>query len=256
MPDMLLAARNDGLPEELQAAVTAHLGQCHSCAALSADLDSPEMLQFSPRQAAALRDRVFGALPKKEKSRAGWFWWVLPVPVAALLLVGIFYQPATAPPKIVQTKPVPEAPLLVLTKPPVRLPAAAVLLFRSGEDASQSPFLRAIAAFRSDNFEEAARLLLPLVKNPGEPAETHFYLGVSLLFAERYNEAIAALDKAASLSQGELARDAAWYLALGHYLRKDNAAAAATLQPLCRLAGAHQAEACAAVSKLSTPPAR
>lgn len=255
-PSLLLAAQTDVVPEQVQTAVRSHLERCPFCQGLLRDLAAPEFTGLTDETRQSIRARIPTAEPQRRAQRNWWLWAA--VPVAASLVIGLFYL-RTLGPKFDEVAVLPEAEapapaeqasaLLKLTKPAIQLPAAA-LLFRGGEERGQDALLEGIAAFRRDDYPAAARLLGRAAKQQPGIAEAHFYLGVSLLFLERSAEARAALERAEAVAEGDLARDAAWYLAIAHYASGDKKAAARSLEKVCREAGARQDEACRAFAEM------
>lgn len=256
-PGLLLAAQSDAVTEQVQTAVRSHLEQCPFCQGLLRDLAEPEFTGLTDATRKSIRARIPSAEPQRRAKRNWWLWAA--VPVAASLVTGFFYL-RTAVPPVEDVAAVPEAAapappdqasaLLKLTKPAIQLPAAA-LVFRGGEEGGEGALLEGIAAFRRDDYAEAARLLERAAKQQPEIAEAHFYLGVSLLFLERNAEARASLERAEAVAEGDLARHTAWYLAMAHYINGDKKAAARCLQRVCSEAGARQDEACRAFAELS-----
>lgn len=255
-PGLLLAAQSDAVPERVQAVVRSHLKQCPFCQGLLRDLAEPEFTVLTDETRQSIRARIPNTEPQRRAKRNRWLW--VAVPVAASLVIGFFYLRTAAPP-VEEVAAVPEAAapappeqastLLKLTKPAIQLPAAA-LLFRGGGEGGEDALLEGIAAFRRDDYAEAARLLERAAKQHPETAEVHFYLGVSLLFLTRNVEARASFERAEALAEGDLARDVTWYLAIARYASGDRKAAARSLESLCREAGTHQDEACRAFAEL------
>lgn len=258
-PSLLLAVRTEAIPEQVRQAVLAHLERCPSCQTLARDLAAEE-LSGLPDEA---RERIRAGIPREEPRRRaairGWWVWA-GIPVAASLVIGflLFRSPAPRPDQPAGTStaaaPAPaertSSPLR-LTKPPIQLPATALLFRGGGEAAGENALLEGMAAFRRDDYATAARLLRRAAKQEPRVAEAHFYLGVSLLFLERNSEAAAALESAEAIAEGELAREAAWYLAIALHARGDRQAAARSLEKLCRMPGARHEEACRALADMA-----
>ena len=244
-PALLVAAQSDALPAEWSEAVKAHLAGCPLCRSLAQDLLDEELAGLSEARKAAIWARA----ARRQPRRRAWWWAALPV-AAALAIAVVYVRKPDAPAAPVTQAPVTQAPAApkppALTKPPIYLPASA-LVFR-GEEA-EDPLLAAMGAFRKDDYADAARRLRQVAQEQPETAEAHFYLGVSLLFLDRDREALGALERAHKLAEGPLAREAAWYLAVAHWRLGGREAAARTLEPLCRAAGAHQQEACGILSE-------
>ena len=98
----------------------------------------------------------------------------------------------------------------MLEKAAIKVPAAAVLLYRSDAESDKN-FLNELAAalepYRMDDYAEAARRLDVLAKKYPKYAEPHYYLGVSRLFSGENEAALGALNAArplADVGRGEL----------------------------------------------------
>jgi predicted Zn-dependent protease len=140
--------------------------------------------------------------------------------------------------------------VLVLEKPPVTMPLAAVLIWRSESRTAQDQYLaalgNALTAYRADDFAQAARRLQVLARDH-PTAEVRFYLGVCRIFLGHEDLAIAELGQARKLAQPALAREATWYLAVAYERAGRPDAAAAELATLCGEEGERQAKACEAL---------
>jgi TolA-binding protein len=140
---------------------------------------------------------------------------------------------------------------LELTKPPVKLTAAALLL---RGDATSGRFVDDIAnalnAYRAGRYEEATRELAALQPRYPRSVEIPFYAGVSRLMLADAPAAVRALESARALNDDTVADEAAWYLAVA-YERSGNAdRARPLLGALCRGSSAYVARACAAAETL------
>lgn len=248
-PDVLAASRFDVLPEELSAATKRHLETCLRCRRLVAEMDDPELNRLGADGERRIRARI----PAGHRVETRLCWWVPALAAAAVLLAVLLAPrpsrpPQPTPPAVTKAEPAkPREYLLALSKPPVRLAAAEVLVFR-GEDAAP-PLVRALQAYRADNYAEAVRLLEPAAKARDATPEAGFYLGVSLLHLNRPAEAARVLE-AARGGDLDLARDRTWFLAVAHERNGDRAKALALLRELCAGEGLHRAESCAAAESM------
>lgn len=149
--------------------------------------------------------------------------------------------------------PPPSAFALVLQKAAIKIPAAAVLIYRSDRKDSQA-FLKDLAAalepYRRDDYAEAARDLAPLAGKYPNAAEPAFYLGVSQLFLNQNEAAIASLQMARRRGGETLRDDASWYLALALERAGKPEDARREVEALCSRAGQYKDQACAAVPEL------
>jgi tetratricopeptide (TPR) repeat protein len=261
-PEMLLAARAGVLPEESGAGVAAHLASCPACRALSEDLADDELSKLTARERDRIRARVLAAAGVRSAARWRWFW--RPVPVAAMVILAVaagawiwLSRPARPPARIevAAERSVPRLPaVLRLEKPPVKLPAAAALIWRGQGAPAQQEFLKefgaALGPYRAGDYREAASRLEALSKKYPKAAEPHFYLGVCRLFLACNEEAVTALEQAKRLAEGALQQDAAWYLGIACLRAGRARQGTSELRGLCAGAGEYQARACAVVEEL------
>lgn len=257
-PEMLLAARAGVLPEESGAKVEAHAANCPWCRALRENLTEEELSKLTPREREHIRKRV---LEQAGARGAGWRWFLRPAPVAALAMLAVagglwiyVTRPASRSGGAVEPAVVKPPDVLRLEKPPVKLPAAAALLWRGQAAPAEEEFLTAFGAavepYRAGDYREAVSRLEALAQRYPNSAEAQFYLGVSRLFLERNQEAVRALAEAKRLAAGTQAQDAAWYLGIA-WLRAGGAEQGATeLRGLCSGAGEYKVRACAALKEL------
>jgi hypothetical protein len=151
--------------------------------------------------------------------------------------------------------PTPAIPgVLEMDKPAVKISARHALLFR-GETNANDSFLAdsagAFTAYKGDRYEDAAKQFDELARKYPHAAEPLFYRGVSLLMLDRAGDAIEPLKEARPLADGELVRDAEWYLVLAYHHAGQVDQARAALRPICAATGAYAARACAALRELT-----
>jgi len=142
----------------------------------------------------------------------------------------------------------------VLSKAAVKVPAAAVLTFRTGsEDARAflSELASALEPYRKDDFAEAARRLEPLARKYRESAEARLYLGVSRLFLDEPLVALASLEAGRRFADDALRDDVSWYLALAFDRAGRVDDARQELRALCLRPGEYQKRACASLDELN-----
>ena len=157
------------------------------------------------------------------------------------------HSPAANPPPAAATP----AGNLVLQKAAIKIPAAAVLLYRSDRKDSQA-FLQDLAAalepYRRDDYAEAARLLAPLTSKYPDASEPVFYLGVSQLFLNQNEAAIESLRLAHRRGDATLRDDASWYLAVALDRAGKTQDARVEVEALCGRAGVYKDQACTALT--------
>ncbi|MBI3694578.1 MAG: hypothetical protein HY238_07025 [Acidobacteria bacterium] len=210
-PDLLLAAREGVLPEEIGAGVVAHLAECSLCRALERDLADPGLAAPSSRQEKRIRARVRRVAGERPKRR----WVLFAIPAAAVAALCFVFLVPRGP----RPAPAPPAPATRagLEKPAVNLPVASALVWRGAGEEPQKliqELNEALEPYRVDQYEESVRRLAAFAVRHPKSAEAHFYLGVSLLFLDRKAEAAVALEKAKERAEGPLAAQAAKYLEL------------------------------------------
>ncbi|RMG49570.1 MAG: hypothetical protein D6723_13490 [Acidobacteria bacterium] len=106
---------------------------------------------------------------------------------------------------------------MVIPKAPYQPPEQPGRLRGEGRG---SPFQRAMAAYRQNDFAAAAQQLEAVTRLNPSHAPAYFYWGVSLLLADRSREAIFPLKRAIRLGNGTLREQSHYYLALA-YLKTD-----------------------------------
>jgi cytochrome c-type biogenesis protein CcmH/NrfG len=272
-PEMLRAAQEGVLPGGVQSLVAAHVEQCRVCRLLVEALDDPSMAGLTSQEQLRVGRSVRAKTAKAARHgfRFGWAWRApIPVSVGALFLLmasawWVLREPVSPPSSaraVVEPagSPIRTTPsAFTLEKAAVRLPAAAVLVWRGDPDADPERASRdlssALEPYQRDEFSDAARRLTEVTRQHPKSAGAHFYLGVSDLFLQREVEAIAALETAKRLagSDAVLAEETAWYLALAYQNTGQREAAARELRPLCEAKGTLATRACAGLQELAVP---
>lgn len=258
-PELVSAAGQGVLPARLAGAVTRHVEQCAPCRALQRDLAALEPVGPTAEERRRIEERIEQAVGRRwwtavaagsswrwalaaaaavlvVAAVAGGRWWLTPAPVAT---------PARLPWPTGPTAPV--AAQYPLEKPPVRVPLAAVLVWRGASSAGQDRHLaelgEALVPYQADDFAEAARRLQALTARRTDP-EADFYLGVCRLFLADHAGAVAALRRARAAGAPAMATDASWYLGMAYLSAGQHREAATEFRDLCAAGGAHQAAAC------------
>ena len=264
-PDLLMAARSGILTQSAEA-VQHHILICPICSQLSKDLSEHEYPGASDDEDKRMRARWRGLDQPARRS----IWRPLAAVAAAVLLAAgglgmwlarrsVQQQTAEVVPPPVQ---IPSGSLntsrfvLPFEKAPIKIPAAAVLLYRSDAGSSQA-FLNDLAAalkpYRADDYAEASRRLENLSRKYPNSPEAHFYLGVSQLFLNDNTHAVDSLQAARRLTD-ESSRDSiSWYLIValdrdGRYWQARTEASS-----LCAQAGEYKQKACAAAAEMKRP---
>lgn len=261
-PDLLVAAES-GMPVESAECVRRHLAACPICQQLLQDLKGYEFLLSEEED-----QRIRGKLPQISPRAS--FWKPIPIAIAAALLLGLAglwtFWPSTTPKGIpatsqtAQSSPIDKtpsnpSPVLKLEKAPVKVPAAAVLLYRNGGSADKAylqDFAAALEPYRADNYAESAVRLQALSTRYPKSAEAFFYLGVSQLFLNQEAKALDSLKAAKPLADESLQDDVSWYLAVALERSGEPQEARNEVDHLCSRAGDYKEEACRAVVEMKS----
>lgn len=271
-PELLQAARSGVLPPETGKDIHQHLEGCRLCQSVVADLEAMDNEDLDSAVRKRIWKRMQPAITGQNaatdvRGRPWWNLWLRPMPLAATvvaalaLVVGLGVlrerrQPAN-PTAQNQIPAVPATPsALRLEKPPIMLPASAVVVWRGQEDPSSKQnreLKQALAPYTAGNYAEAAQRLDRLRKKYPRLAEAAFYLGASQLFLNQNDDASKSLKDAVNLADQPLADEATWYLALALHRTGRDDLASSLLEPLCRAGGKNSARACAGVKELQAP---
>ena len=262
--DLLRAAHADALPPDLQAPVSEHLAQSAWSRALVEGATDVDHALDGPAS-----DRLYARITKSATPRPRWFSATRVVSralaaAAAIVIIAAIWmsrrgtapaaptsQPAAPQTSVARAEPPPFE--LPVQKPDVRLSAAA-LTWRgpSGASSYVDDLAPALDAFRASDYSRAAQMLEPLKRQYPKAIEPPFYRGISLLFLNDPNAAVDELQTAARLTDDTFSMDVDWYLAVAELRAGRLAAARVYLDPLCRTANAHTADACDALKKLDS----
>ena len=109
--------------------------------------------------------------------------------------------------------------------------------------------------FRNDDYASADRAFAAMESRYPNTVEVFFYGGVSRLFVNDPQRAIASLTKAAALADTTFAPRTAWYLAIAEERAGHLPRARALLDDLCRGTSDRAAPACAAVTRIDAAAA-
>jgi hypothetical protein len=291
---LLLASQAGALPAEVAAQITRHVETCALCKLMASDLDEVDAEPIVETDRARIWKRIQSKIPPQQAQAATlkvaglWSkWWrsyLGPVPVAlaatAVILIGILIgasllrrtrvhqqepvsrsgssgveQEPTQPAPQPSPPSIPGSNAFLLEKPPVRLPASAVMIWRGEADRGNTQakeLEQALVPYRADDYTGAeARLAKLSQKYPGS-REARFYLGVCQLFLNKNQEAVANLRAASSLGRKPLAEETEWYLAIAYHRSGQDDDARLLVERLCRTGGKDSARACAALSELSS----
>jgi hypothetical protein len=193
---------------------------------------------------------------------ARWVWLNPALATAALLVLalGAWFvtrtppvSPATPvkPEQTIAATPAPPAFQLPLDKPDVTLSLSA-LTWRGSTGANQllTDLKAPLDAFREGDYTRADREFTALESRYPQAIEVFFYAGVSRLFVNEPDRALAALTRAAEVADATFAPRVAWYRAIAEQRAGNLAGARERLGELCRGSSDRAAAACAAVKQL------
>ena len=168
------------------------------------------------------------------------------------------HPPAETSSAAVTTPPAWQVPL---DKPDVTLSLAALTWRGGGRSGSGSDnqlladLKGPLDSFRNNDYARADRAFAALESRYPNAVEVFFYGGVSRLFVNDPQRAIAALTRAAALADTTFAPRTAWYLAIAEERAGHLSRARARLDELCRGTSDRAAPACAAVTRIDASAA-
>jgi tetratricopeptide (TPR) repeat protein len=290
-PALLQSAEAAVLPAEINARVIRHIEGCTVCKSLAQDLARLDEAPLQEQEKNRIWSRIQAGItvetlpsPAELGRPRRWSSFFRPWPTtawaAAAALVGVLLvigfnlmrqhpqpvaslQPQEAPPsQTSEPRPgqSPASPLpsraLALEKPPVTLPASAVMVWRGQAEAGNDQLKalkEALIPYSRDDYAEAKRRLESVAREYPRLAEAQFYLGVCELFLNQNQDAAVSLKRARVLAHQPLTREADWYLALAYHRSGQDGEVRPLLEKLCHTAGKDSARACAGLVELSTP---
>ena len=261
--ELLLAARAEVLPEELQGDVGRYLAEDAWSRALIDGASHDESTLDSAQQ-----DHLFARIhanaaesPRRPLLRR---WLSRPVlaGAAAVLIVslGLFAwrnrslptEEARPPERIVRTAPAPAPSFhLPLEAPRVRL-STAVLTWRGRDEKNHvlAALKPGMDAFRKGDYRTADAELSKVAAAYPDVFDVRYYQGVSRLLVEDNAGAIESLNAADRMADSSFAPDVAWYLAVAYARAGQIDDARKRLTSVCQAGASHAAEACAAIQQL------
>jgi hypothetical protein len=270
-PDLVRLLDAEVLPADVVAVVRQHVGQCKVCQALAFE----GVIGPDEAEASAARRRVWARIEPGVKERpisARHFWrrpawaWVA-APAFGAALAAVVFLIARVP---VDVPPVAHVPVVVVGRATALLaasvlqpsrpvfPAPEVVRLRGDtrpQPGARGQIAQALAGTGGDFAAALPALELIAARHPESP-EALICFGVALIEAGRAADAVAPVTRARSLSQGPVADEAEWFLAVALAHSRRGREAADVLRPLCERPGERQAIACAGLRELEGVPAR
>lgn len=261
LPNLLRAATENVLPEQIKAEIEKHVSQCATCSVLQADLSDLEPEEPTLDQRRRIRSKLpTGPTPATQARRfIPWRPLVAAGAIAFIVLVGvvILRRPHPAPvTRQAAARPAasPKLARLDIIKAPIKIPAA--LIPTRGARRTDLPELRewtlALKPYQRNDFALAVTELTAIAKKYPQFADAYFYMGVSQLMLSRNEDAARNLEMAGRLASGTRLLQVKWFLAaadarLGHKLEAIN-----EWRAICDAGSAHAKEACAEIKRLQS----
>ncbi|MCS7023451.1 MAG: hypothetical protein NZV14_01520 [Bryobacteraceae bacterium] len=253
-PSLLVASREDVLPQPLAERVTSHIELCPSCTRLLEDLLDPDVACPTLGEITRIRRR----LPMPSPPQRPWKTLALialTLVTAALSIVAVrtLSSGPISPQFVAPMPPGPPAPPgLVFRIPvepaPLKLPPASTLAWRSQDGGPDQAYLvelgQALKPYREGRYREAAVRLQSLASQYPQSVEAPFYAGVSHLLAGDALFALEWLTKKPLVRSHPLYDDQLWYRAAALEQTGQWAEARDLLRQLCKLSGGYQQKAC------------
>jgi TolA-binding protein len=270
-PDLIIAAGEEALPEEISRGIRNHLAECALCQVLARDLKNMGAAGPSSDERKRIKTRVFAETGVRGEKRLWWLggWQLQTVAALAVAVLGLsvltwMYLRQSTPRETqeqaaIATQPAPGgSSVFRLEKPPVKILATSVLAWRGTGDTSQGNYLQelesALKPYEAGDFAGASARLAEVAKKYPRGAEARFYSGICRLFLEQNPEAIAALREAETIGEDALAQDLSWYLSLAFQRRGDIASASAQLRKLCESQSPYTERACKGLKEIASAP--
>jgi hypothetical protein len=264
--DVLRAGYHDALPPALQSDVTAYLSNHAWSRALIEGIDAAQA-PLQPADEERLLARIQRQAIQPQARAVRWRWLAPALAGAALAVAALAVwtyrdgaRPASTapiePPREMAAAPAPEV-RLPLEQPDVMLSTAA-LTWRGS--AAGNPLLvdlkPGIDAFRKGDYARADREFTALEPRYPGVVEIFYYGGVSRLYLDDPQRAIARLQKARELADATFAPDIDWYRAIAEQRAGHPAEMRARLNDLCLGTSARAARACDALKHLGPSDGR
>lgn len=272
--ETLTASKEGVLPEALAASVRAHADKCIFCQTLLNDLTSEELVSGTSVERARVREHVLALIrPAVQENKVGggflalWWWRGLAATALAAAAIALVvwtrvHEPKIAEPVSVAVGKPEQKPLTIPAsmewkKLPIRLQAQSVLIWRGAPRNAKEKYAKelgaALAFYRDDQFQEAARHLAQLAKDYPQGIEGQLYLGISELKLEQNSDAVAPLTASQQMGPEQFRDDATWYLALALLRTGDRVKSAEELQKLCGGTSSYSSRACNAAKEIAKP---
>ena len=246
------AAAAEVLLEPDRLAVERHIASCAGCAMLAADLREWDGAELTAEGSERIRSALAtSAALASRRHLPAWGLAAAAAVVAAVLVPAVLREGRITPSPSPERSTTPSAFALALEPLPVK--AAPGMQLRGG-DGFDEALSAALTPYVAGDYDQAAQRLSALAARYPDAASARLYLGVALLFGNRAEDAVVALEAARARAGVFWGPHAEWYLAIARERTGRRDAARLALDGLCRGDSEYRARACAAGATLASIP--
>ena len=250
-PDLLIAANQGVLPPDVERSIQRHLLHCGICKTLLNDLASLEPPKLTAKQDRHIRSGIPGMPVQNRTNRV-----IFAVIAAAAILITVLWLIHRSHSRAEASSSFAAAALPAnITVPLTKLDPPTEIV-SDGEwhsSASRNPAFElatAFAAYRQNKYQVAATDFSVLAQRYPENDIVFLYLGVSQLFLDQNEDALASLGRAEALAKPERQEAASWYHALAA-LRLQDTESKSLFEQLCSHRDSpYSSQACAIAKQL------
>lgn len=247
-PDLLVAVNHGVLPADVELAIQKHLLHCGICRTLVNDLASLEEPDLTPAQHRHILSEIQVLPPRRRTRRI--LYACLAFVVASAIAILLLRRSRPSENAAASLASAPAAPAQI------NIPIARLDLpestsgAKTGGRPTVAELAPAFAAYRQNKYQEAATDFAILAQRYPESDIVFLYLGISQLFLEENEDALASLGRAEALASPQRQDAASWYHAIAA-LRLQDAESKDLFAQLCSRKGSPYAgQACAIARQL------
>lgn len=257
-PDLLIAANQGVLPPDIERTIQKHLLHCGICKTLLNDLASLEPPNLTAKQHRHIRSEIPGMPVQNRMNRV-----ILSAIAAAAILIAALWliHRSHAPASAASTSSSAATTLTSINVPLTKLdpPAETATDAESHSKVSVGrppafELATAFAAYRQNKYRVAATDFSVLAQRYPESDIVFLYLGVSQLFLDQNEDALASLGRAEAIAKPERQEAASWYHAIAA-LRLQDTESKTLFEQLCSHHGSPYSDQACAVAKQLQPSA-
>lgn len=260
-PDLLRAAGEEALPEDIRQEIHDHLRDCELCSILQRDLSQLEPGDPGEEQRRRIRGEVTtnGRRLEKTWSRRPWRLVLAAGALAIVIGFGGFLMTRSGRVSAPREAPGPtlaisHVPQFAIEKAPIEIPAE--LLPTRGARKTDLPSLQewslALKPYQEGDFDRAVTKLAAITTKYPHFADGYFYLGVSQLMMRRDADAAGSLKTAGTLASGGRLLQVKWYLAAAEMRLGHKAEALNEWRSICAANSVFGKEACGEIRRLKS----